>query len=104
MSEELEEVGMFFERGSHAIHANALSVQPFDDSCIIIRHTFPSERKTKFDVGESFTWKILASIAKLSIAVLKDFLTTSYCSTTKPWLQMWSVVFTLFSLKEKKYA
>ena len=55
MSDEIEEVGMFFERGSCAIHANALSAQPFDDSCIIIRHTFPSERKTRFDVGESFT-------------------------------------------------
>ena len=55
MSDEIEEVGMFFERGSRAIHANALSAQPFDDSCIIIRHTFPSERKTRFDVGESFT-------------------------------------------------
>ena len=40
---------------SSAVDANALSAQPFDDSCIIIRHTFPSERKTKFDVGESFT-------------------------------------------------
>ena len=76
MSDEIEEVGKFFERGSCAIHANALSAQQFDDSCIIIRHTFPNERKTKFDVGESFIWKILASIAKLSIAVLKDFLTT----------------------------
>ena len=55
MSDEIEEVGKFVERGSYAIHANALSSQSFDDSCIIIRHTFPSERKTKFDVGESFT-------------------------------------------------
>ena len=55
MSDEIEELGMFFEPGSCAIHANALSAQPFDDSCIIIRHTFPSERKTKFDVVESFT-------------------------------------------------
>ena len=55
MSDEIEEVRMFFERGSCAIHANASSAQQFDDSCIIIRHTFPSERKTKFDLGESFT-------------------------------------------------
>ena len=55
MSDEIEEVGKFFERGSRANNANALSAQPFDDSCIIIRHTFPSERKTRFDVGESFT-------------------------------------------------
>ena len=46
MSDEIEEVGKFLD---------ALSAQPFDDSCIIIRHTFPSESKTKFDVGESFT-------------------------------------------------
>ena len=32
--------------------------------------------------------KILTSIAKLSIAVLKDFITTSCCSTTNPWLRM----------------
>ena len=54
MSDKIEEVGKFLERGSCAIHANALSAQQFDDSCIIIRHTFPNERKTKFDVGESF--------------------------------------------------
>ena len=42
----------FFERGSYAVRANASSAQLFDGSCIIIRHTFPSERKTKVDVGE----------------------------------------------------
>ena len=45
MSDEIEEVGKFFERGSCAIHANALSAHQFDGSCIIIRHTFPSEKK-----------------------------------------------------------
>ena len=26
----------------------------FDGSCIVIRHTFPSERRTVVDVGEPF--------------------------------------------------
>ena len=39
---------------SSAVHANALSVLLFDGSCIVIRHTFPSERRTVVDVGEPF--------------------------------------------------
>ena len=72
---------------SSAVDANALSALLFDGSCIVIRHSFPSERRTVVDVGEPFFWKILASIAKLSIAVLKDFLTT--------------IFFALFSFKEQ---
>ena len=37
---------------SSAVHANTLSAQLFDGSCIVIRHTFPSERRTVVDVGE----------------------------------------------------
>ena len=59
MSDEIEKVGEVFR-------ANALSAQLFDSSCIIIRHTFPSERKTMVDVGEPFFRQILTSIAKLS--------------------------------------
>ena len=39
---------------SSAVHANALSALLFDGSCIVIRHTFPSERRTVVDVGEPF--------------------------------------------------
>ena len=37
---------------SRAVHANALSALLFDGSCIVIRHTFPSERRNVVDVGE----------------------------------------------------
>ena len=36
MSDEIEEVGEVFERGSYAVRANASSVQLFNGSCIII--------------------------------------------------------------------
>ena len=39
---------------SSAVHANALSALLFDGSCIVIRHTFPSERRTVVDVEEPF--------------------------------------------------
>ena len=68
---------------SSAVHANALSALLFDGSCITIRHTFLSERKTEVDVGELFTWQI----TKLSIAVLKAFLIfiNPCCFIIKPW-------------------
>ena len=74
MSDEIEEVGKFFERGSCEIRANALSARPFDDSCIIIRHTFPSERKTKFDGGESFTYKFSPALWSFQLQFWKIFL------------------------------
>ena len=48
-------------RFSSAVHANALSALLFDGSCITIRHTFLSERKTEDDKWLSFQlqfWKL----------------------------------------------